>query len=915
MCLKKKKDTKKKNEASVRSASRLDNKEKKLVSKEMHAVYNEHMEKKQFEFKPANVEEIDAVLAEIDHHHIIHKENHKEQMAEKVSVKSKKTLSGKSSRCSSALSNNVSIKPKQDIIKEDFVMVNGSIKSHHDEENEPDTSCNNSEICEKEIQEKQIDLSSECSSESIKHHKVDVKHILNETTKIEKEIDSINNEMTHNEVTHNEMTHSEMTHNEITHSEITHSEVTNTETKHMETIENKIVNTVESHEKSDGNHVDILHPGNELKSEPLEYIHVCNDDCRQICGKEETYLGYYIPDKESVGDKTDILENIHGKKIKSSIENLVEEIKGTISTVEDLVGEKKLNHFEDENNNSHLDNHKHIHSNSNKHGEENVIMESVTIKNSTHNLTTTNIENVHKENIITTTFYEEILEPNDDVLKNPSNECNIYYNSPLCFEDVEHTTGKKTNSIKKSKTNSEISFHNEKSNTHHNSSNEIHSENKIVNHSHKSSIHSNIDRNIISPKKNSINYSVISNVSTISNCSVEKVPSIKPRQSKSLNYSSAKNSSKHSINDSEISKQIYNDNTITQNSNNLSLLYKSKRKAGSIKSIDTTLSYGYPTKKHVIEKKNYNEIKKITEYQLDNKMDYNGRCNGYYLIKPQMTQIVCKYTGGVKIIIGGSQNKSVNDKKIILFGTKGSGKTTLVNNYCNILYGVGRECNFRFVVNSPDEIESTKNIVTYEFNNTILGHKFTIVDTPGFDCTKPSAETFSYKSLYEIYLKNYISKANRILIHGVGIVVRDEDDIWNSKFYRQVSGIRRIFCGNYENKNLYPIVTNAKAFSKLNYFTENLHGVYDHNDSTNDHYRNESNMRKNTKRRANWYADIFRITSNIYETNFEGKKTLDKIYLFNETEAASDRLFTTLQNNLPILLKKKQGRFETIHEY
>uniref|UniRef100_A0A0K0DWS6 G domain-containing protein n=1 Tax=Strongyloides stercoralis TaxID=6248 RepID=A0A0K0DWS6_STRER len=970
MCLKKKKDLKRKKEISVRSASRLDDKEKKLVSKEMHAVYNEHMDKKKLEFKPANLEEINVLVKDINDHDFIIKESIKEQnnITDKLSIGSKKVSSRKNSQCNSIASNNSSHKSKQNVIQEEFVLINNSNTSNSKEKTVHEKSCTVNEIFEKEMQEKQIDLSSECSIESDENNKVDSKHTLDTSEiEVEKEIKLMNDKIIHNYTTENELNEKiesfekkqlleemhllkEMQSFEKIQS---HEKIQSLEEiqllKEMQSFEK-----IQSHEKIqsleeiqsfekihsdekihslekihsfgklDKDYVETLPLSQEIKEEPL--IHNCeiSNDTKNIIDNEKTYLGYYIPDKESVCNDDDILKNTYKNNINKSIDNLVEDIKDTINTVKNLVGEEKLDHQEDENNNYNFENHKNININSSKYEEENILLKSTIVKNEINNSTNTIVEANHKDNIITTTFYKEVLNHKDDNLKYSSNESNKFYNSTNQYENTEHTEHtivSKVESIKNTNTINEVILQNEKNNVKHiisndltNIQNEVCNENKIINQSHTSSIHSKTDKITDSIKRNSLNYSLISNVSTVSDDSLKKNSSIVSKQSKSTRHSPIKYSSKHHImDDIEINENLHYDNKIIHHSNDVSLLYKSKRKAGSIKSIDTTLSYGYPTKKHIINDKSYKEIKKITEYQIDNKMNFNGKCNGYYLIKPQMVQNVCKYTGGVKIIIGGYQNKSTNDKKIILFGTKGSGKTTLINNYCNILFGVGRECNFRFIINSPDEIEPTKNIVTYEFNNTILGYKFTIIDTPGFDCSKSTNDTFSYKSLYEIYLKNYISKANRILIHGVSIVIRNEDDIWNPRFYRQISGIRRIFCGNYENKYLYPIVTNAKAFSKLNYFNEKLHGVYDHND-IDKNYKNESKMRKATKRRANWYTDIFRITSNIYEVNFEGKRTLDKIYLFNESEAACDRLFNTLQYNVPILLKKTQRTFETINE-
>uniref|UniRef100_A0A0N5BVR0 G domain-containing protein n=1 Tax=Strongyloides papillosus TaxID=174720 RepID=A0A0N5BVR0_STREA len=894
MCLKKKKDIKKKTEISMRSASRLDDKEKKLVSKEMHAVYNEHMDKRKFEFKPANLEEIDILVKDIRDDDFIRKESIKKEnhIAENTSTTPKKVSSNKSSRKNSTTKSYVSCNSRENIRIEDVALKTNSVISNIEEKIEINHMENHIEDYVKEVQEKQLDLSSECSMESTENKTVTTSHVSNEfETIIKSEVKSITREIVQTEIVEN----------------------------HLEQSEKTI-------EISNSNHIETLELSKELQEESMirHSEHVIQNT--KTIEEDNVYLGYHIPDNESECQNHISSENICKEHVNKSVDNLVENIEDTMNTVKHLVGEEKLNLSEDVNNNYDIEDHKNIDIESTTFEKENVqvksIVDSTNIVNNTSiiNSKETHIEKVHKENIITTTFYEEISENKEDRLSFSCADDENLYNSTNQLINNEKSFTSNVESIKQSNKNIGVVYHDEKidisnivSNNSLSKHSEICSDNKVINHSRTSSINSKNSKNIHSKKKNSVDCSSLSNVSTLSDDLIKRDASIISKQSKSKSYASIESKSKEFIDSSKTIKHSIIGNNIIHNSNDISLLYKPKRKAASIKSIESSLSYGFPTKRHIIDKQNYKEIKKITEFQIDNKMNFNHKYNGYYLMKPHMIQSVCKYTKGLKITIGGNQKKSVNDKKIILFGPKGSGKTTLINNYCNILYGVGRECNFRFVVNSPDEVEPTKNIVTYEFNNTILGYKFTIIDTPGFDSNLPSSETFSYKTLYDVYLKNYISKANRILIHGVSIVIRNEDDIWNSRFYRQISGIRRIFCGNYENKNLYPIVTNAKAFSKLNYFVENIQGIYDQND-VNNHFKSESKIRKQTLRRANWYTDVFRMTSNIYVKNFEGKRTLDKVYLFNETEAAFDRLINALHNNLPILLKKRQGNFETIHE-
>ncbi|KHJ83106.1 hypothetical protein OESDEN_17197 [Oesophagostomum dentatum] len=82
-----------------------------------------------------------------------------------------------------------------------------------------------------------------------------------------------------------------------------------------------------------------------------------------------------------------------------------------------------------------------------------------------------------------------------------------------------------------------------------------------------------------------------------------------------------------------------------------------------------------------------------------------------------------------KVVIGGQQQPTEEDKTILLFGPVRAGKTTTINSMLNYLYDVKRENNFRFVLDT--EIKKTTALTAYVLNNTVLPFSVTVVDTPG----------------------------------------------------------------------------------------------------------------------------------------------------------------------------------------
>uniref|UniRef100_A0AC35UD74 G domain-containing protein n=1 Tax=Rhabditophanes sp. KR3021 TaxID=114890 RepID=A0AC35UD74_9BILA len=343
--------------------------------------------------------------------------------------------------------------------------------------------------------------------------------------------------------------------------------------------------------------------------------------------------------------------------------------------------------------------------------------------------------------------------------------------------------------------------------------------------------------------------------------------------------------SRHSVKD-----RIANGQIDFLNKEGINFLIKSKvgrprnQSRKSIVSIGSSVSYGYPTRVHNISSEI--EISQITAAQIQSSKTESHRYQGYLMIKPNCRETVCKYTNIKKVIIGGERSSKKHQKRIILFGPTNSGKTSLINSICNQLYDVGIENNFRFYINDPEHLSHTTEITAYQFNNINLGYSVTVVDTPGIS-ENPNKSGFNYNVLYQDYLKKYIARHGSLLVHGICIVARNEENLCSSKMYKQICGLRRIFDG-YENKLLYPVITDSIPFAKLKFLDQ----------EENEHHR-----------RALWYDHSFKWTSNSYIAQLKGDvkmNILSNVFKFNETEAQMERFWTLLElEALPVLLKRK----------
>lgn len=116
---------------------------------------------------------------------------------------------------------------------------------------------------------------------------------------------------------------------------------------------------------------------------------------------------------------------------------------------------------------------------------------------------------------------------------------------------------------------------------------------------------------------------------------------------------------------------------------------------------------------------------------------------------------------------------------VILVGTTGSGKSTLINGIANYLFGVQWEDDFRFMLNTDEGtagqgLSKTKSITAYTFHKqerSPFPYCMTIIDTPGFG----DAEGLQRDERLAAEIKDFLSTScpdGTNYIHAIGFVAQ-----------------------------------------------------------------------------------------------------------------------------------------------
>uniref|UniRef100_A0A0N5BVQ9 G domain-containing protein n=1 Tax=Strongyloides papillosus TaxID=174720 RepID=A0A0N5BVQ9_STREA len=254
------------------------------------------------------------------------------------------------------------------------------------------------------------------------------------------------------------------------------------------------------------------------------------------------------------------------------------------------------------------------------------------------------------------------------------------------------------------------------------------------------------------------------------------------------------------------------------------------------------------------------------------------------LYKPKMTESICPITNTKKIVIGG-ESKIDECKTILLFGLPNSGKTSIVNRICNYLYGTDRSTLLRLVVKFPSELHQKQyEIITYQFNNSLLPYNLKIIDTPG--CSgDDDRNQFTYKKLYHNYLKPIVNCQHSFTIDAVLICLRFNSDSFNKSFNHQINGLKKIINGNLDSNNILSVFTD----SDINYKIEAMKDFH--------------------TRQISKHNGLFLVHSKSYLNAKYGFSHLDYIRIFEQSESELFKLFTFLEfEAIPTKLIKQERK-------
>ena len=145
---------------------------------------------------------------------------------------------------------------------------------------------------------------------------------------------------------------------------------------------------------------------------------------------------------------------------------------------------------------------------------------------------------------------------------------------------------------------------------------------------------------------------------------------------------------------------------------------------------------------------------------------------------PEMYKLPMKKVAGNKFVLGDRPSSSTEEKVLMLVGPTGGGKSTLLNFIANYALGVQFEDDFRFELrggeNDSEHISQTSQVGVYTFH-PMEGSRplfsITIIDTPGFGCTRGSdVDKATVSRLVQFFSAE--GKEGICHLDGVGVVAQ-----------------------------------------------------------------------------------------------------------------------------------------------
>uniref|UniRef100_A0A915B9Y4 AIG1-type G domain-containing protein n=1 Tax=Parascaris univalens TaxID=6257 RepID=A0A915B9Y4_PARUN len=183
-----------------------------------------------------------------------------------------------------------------------------------------------------------------------------------------------------------------------------------------------------------------------------------------------------------------------------------------------------------------------------------------------------------------------------------------------------------------------------------------------------------------------------------------------------------------------------------------------------------------------------------------------GYVSGVTLISPHQ-KVVDHYSRNPnirKIVVGGEQESSVEDKVVLLFGTKGVGKTSLIDSMLNYLYDVRRGNTFRFTLRK--ESASTTGLTEYVINNSILPFTVAIVDTPGLVNEKGYKGT---SGIIKEWFEEELRSVGEFRLDAISLVLKNDEDELGWPYIHELAEVKRMF-GDDLKTNVLPVITHTE---------------------------------------------------------------------------------------------------------
>ena len=146
---------------------------------------------------------------------------------------------------------------------------------------------------------------------------------------------------------------------------------------------------------------------------------------------------------------------------------------------------------------------------------------------------------------------------------------------------------------------------------------------------------------------------------------------------------------------------------------------------------------------------------------------------------PEMYKLPMTKVAGNKFVLGDRPASSTEEKVLMLVGATGGGKSTLLNFIANYALGVQFEDDFRFELrvgenDSKPLISQTNQVAVYTFHpmeGSHLSFSLTIIDTPGFGCTRGSdVDKATVSRLVQFFSAE--GKGGIYHLDGVGVVAQ-----------------------------------------------------------------------------------------------------------------------------------------------